>query len=130
MTVEENRAVLVGIAGDYERLAKSAELINETRSRLAELNERWPQSLVVAPPLEQNVAPARESVCATRDKVQAYRDMASDAARLAEDADPASRQAWLCLAELWARLAETLECQARQASQAKPRVYRQAAHQS
>ena len=127
--MEENRAFLVGVAVDYERLAKSAELINETRSRLAQMNERWPQSLIVEPPVEQNVPAARESVRAIWDKAQAYRDMAGDAVRLAEDADAMSRQGWLSLAEVWANLAEALECQARQASQAM-RLPAQAPHQA
>ena len=92
MTVEENRSFLAGIAADYERLAKSAELINETRLRLAELNERWPQSPIVEPPVKQDVRAARESVSAAADKARAYRDMAGDAERLAEAADPVSRQ--------------------------------------
>ena len=113
MTVEENRSFLVGVAEDYERLAASAEQINETRSRLAQLNERWPQPAIVQSPVQQNVAPARESVCTIRDKARAYRDMAGDAERLAESADAVSRQGWLSLAEVWTNLAEALDSQAR-----------------
>lgn len=113
MTVEENHAFLVGVAEDYERLAKSAALIKETKERLAQLNQRWPQSAAFEPRLEQSSPATRESERLMREKAKAYRDMAGDAERLAEDADAPSRQGWLSLAELWAGLADGLECQAR-----------------
>ena len=100
MTAEENRLVLDRIAAEYERLAQCAELIRDSRRRLAEIDRS--SAAAFAPANSSSPQEVRESIVA-------YRDMAADAVALADLAIPAVRERWCGLASLWTKLADDLE---------------------
>jgi chromatin segregation and condensation protein Rec8/ScpA/Scc1 (kleisin family) len=108
MSVEENRAALLRTADDYERLAQSAEILDISKQRLANLNARSADTLLHAACVETPAAITPQ----VDDQVQIYRDMAADAVALA-DVDNRSRRGWLSLARTWTELAEKLEETAR-----------------
>jgi hypothetical protein len=109
MTVEENRLVLDRIAADYERLAQCAELISDSRRKLALLDMACASP---SAPADGECSPSQEH----NDKIIAYRDMAADALALAGVAMPAARDRWWVLAKLWTKLADDLESQSREPS--------------
>ena len=113
ITIEENRKFYNSIAEDYERLARSAEVITGAAEKLDRIGRQLGDSSAAdtgSTPSGSGTDPlGAGDVDRPYGRVQVYRDMADDAKVLAKVADNQLRGQWLQLSRRWSELADRLE---------------------